>query len=64
MTRAYALKQLLRLGPLTYREILEITGWKVPRLRNALADLDEAGALRRVNVPGVHRCVYSVLGAR
>jgi hypothetical protein len=36
MTRQHALHQLLLLGPLTYRELLEITGWRVTVLDSAL----------------------------
>jgi predicted transcriptional regulator len=45
MTRSYALKKLLEHGPLTRREILEITGWKVKQVHFTLAYLAHTGAI-------------------
>jgi len=45
MTRSYVLKKLLEHGPLTRREILEITGWKVKQVHFTLAYLAQTGAI-------------------
>lgn len=39
MTRTYALLRLLELGPLTRKEMREITGWEEMKLRFVLAGL-------------------------
>lgn len=36
MSRAYALLQLLRLGPMRWCELVETTGWPIDELRGLL----------------------------
>lgn len=43
MTRVHAAKQLLALGPLTFREFAEITGWPRRTCSATLAYLREWG---------------------
>lgn len=45
MTRTHAALQLLRLGPLTRAEFIEITGWGVKRADVTLQKLREVGAI-------------------
>lgn len=58
MTRTYAAKRLLEHGPLTFAELLEITGWKVRQLDCALASMLKTGVATRSNEPGCHRYIY------
>jgi predicted transcriptional regulator len=39
MTRTYTAKRLLEHGPLTWRELLEITGWRESVLKGAIQNL-------------------------
>lgn len=48
MTREHALLQLLRLGPLPMREVVEITGWRRRACWSALAPLMSCGRVRRL----------------
>jgi predicted transcriptional regulator len=43
MTRTHALKKLLEHGPLTRREIIEITGWNPKQVHYTLAYLSNFG---------------------
>lgn len=45
MSRSYALRKLLEHGPLTRREIVEITGWKEKQVHFTLAYLAQTGAI-------------------
>jgi predicted transcriptional regulator len=45
MSRTHALKKLLEHGPLTRREIVEITGWKAKQVHFTLAYLSQTGAI-------------------
>ncbi len=45
MTRTHAAVQLLRLGPLTRAEFIEITGWGIKRADVTLQKLREADAI-------------------
>lgn len=46
MTRSHVAYQLLRHGPLTLAEFMEITRWPYRRCLNALAELRAAGKIR------------------
>lgn len=46
MSRRYALRRLLEHGGLTYREIVEITGWPRRSVDSALRKLLDGGVLR------------------
>jgi len=49
MTRTYAAIQLLRHGPLSMREFIQITGWQPEQARKTLHYLvDDCGILERV----------------
>jgi len=50
MTRRYALEKLLEHGPLRFKEMVEITGWPVHGVWNAVSALINAG---RVNYIGI-----------
>jgi hypothetical protein len=57
MSRTHAARRLLEHGPLTFGELLEITGWPLGSLKCAIARLMERGEV----VPehcGPHRNVY------
>lgn len=45
MTRAHAMRRLLEHGPLTWGELLEITGWSYDQLRCVVAWLMQQGAV-------------------
>lgn len=47
MTRAHALTQLLRLGPLTRAQVREITGWGDTKSRSHLCRLARLGVIER-----------------
>jgi protoporphyrinogen oxidase len=47
MTRTYALKQLLKHGGLTRREIVEITGWKEKQVHFTLAYLAQINSIKK-----------------
>jgi hypothetical protein len=54
MTRAHAARQLLALGPLSFREFVAITGWPAKTCRGVLSYLtDERGDVERAS--GVYR---------
>lgn len=49
MTRTYAARQLLALGPLSFREFMEITGWPFKTCRRVLSYLvDTTGEANRL----------------
>jgi hypothetical protein len=45
MTRTYALERLLELGPLTRKEIREITGWPENKLKFVIKGLAQKGSV-------------------
>lgn len=45
MTRRHAAKRLLEHGPLTWGELMEITGWSYNALRGAMSALMEMGTV-------------------
>lgn len=45
MTRTYAAKRLLEHGPLTFGQLVEITGWTYAQVSSVLLCLDKAGLL-------------------
>ena len=45
MTRSYAAKRLLEHGPLTFSEMVVITGWTASQVSRAIDSLDKAGLL-------------------
>lgn len=47
MTRTYALRRLLEHGPLTVREVQEITGWERRHVDNTLRALRKCKCIRR-----------------
>ncbi len=61
MTKTHALQMLLRLGPLTYAELLAVTGWSHPALKSALARTIERGEVQPI--PGYSRRGYGYRAA-
>ena len=49
MTRTYALLRLLELGPLTRKEIREITGWAEDKLKYVIAGAANKKTIWSVN---------------
>ena len=63
MTRSYALLKLLEHGPLSRREIIEITGWTEKQVHSVLQYLVELGKISKdkklwVNPNGVFEKNY------
>ena len=56
MTRTYAVRRLLELGPLTYGELRDITGWPSSTIHFVLNRL---GA-RRFSQEGTHGILYGL----
>jgi predicted transcriptional regulator len=57
MTRTYTAKRLLEHGPLTWRELLEITGWREGALKGAIQSLIETEVVVAEKATA-HRNVY------
>lgn len=47
MTKTHALTMLLKLGPLTTKEMVEITGWSSAQVSNVRMYLKKQGILRK-----------------
>ncbi len=47
MTKQYALHQLLKHGPLTHHEMVEITGWTATQVADAFNRLRKKRKIRR-----------------
>lgn len=58
MTRAHATRQLLALGPLTFRDYWQITGWPEKIARKVLGRQVELQRVRLFREPGTHRSFY------
>lgn len=58
MTRTYAAKRLLEHGPLTFGELVTITGWSYAQVSSALGALDKSGVIRITGK--IHKYVYSI----
>lgn len=58
MTHAYAMRRLLEHGPLTYAELLEVTGWGSEVLTEMLRRMAKRREVQRCFAPGCHRFVY------
>jgi hypothetical protein len=50
MTRAYALLALLRLGPMRWPELVDVTGWPLDELHELLHLGIMSGAIRTLTV--------------
>jgi hypothetical protein len=50
MTRPYALRQLLKHGPLSFTELREITGWPTTILSTLVQRQMETGAIYPLNL--------------
>ena len=50
MTRTYALHQLLKHGPLTLDEMVEITGWPAKQVRSIKNNLRYTGRIRKARL--------------
>lgn len=60
MTRTHALKRLLEHGPLTFGQVVAITGWEVSQVRGVLSNLVADGT---VQAEGKRmKMVYSLTG--
>jgi hypothetical protein len=57
MTRVYAATRLLEHGPLTWRDLLSITGWTYNELRGVMDRLVTSGVVRK-EPAGPHRNRY------
>lgn len=60
MTRAYAAKRLLEHGPLTFRQLLEITGWKRHEIEKTIYAMVDQGYLCHVKEFGTNRRMYAL----
>jgi hypothetical protein len=60
VTRAYALLALLRLGPMRWPELVEVTGWPLEELRGLLHAGLEAGAIKRLELGRAGNTAYLV----
>lgn len=60
MTRPYALRRLLEHGPLTFREIVEITGWTWRIAWLAVERLLQRDEIAPSTRPGCRRRVYKL----
>lgn len=58
MCRTYAAKRLLEHGPLTFAEMLEITGWKLKQVDGTLQKLIKQGFVKRMS--GARRRLYGL----
>jgi hypothetical protein len=60
MTRTYTAKRLLEHGPLTFRQLLEITGWKRHEIEKTIYAMVDEGELIRFKQLGTRRNLYAV----
>lgn len=60
MTRNNALKRLLEHGPLTFGQLVDITGWKVSQVRGAVSNLMADGTVQAEGEK--MKMVYSLTG--
>jgi predicted transcriptional regulator len=62
MSRRYALCRLLEHGPLSWREIVEITGWTFDEVAAALRWTQEEGSVqkREEKICGWRRSLYEL----
>lgn len=58
MTATYALQMLLEHGPLTHKELVEITGWPTKRIHRTLEQLIGWKSVIRTGKPRAY--VYSL----
>lgn len=58
MTHTYAIRRLLEHGPLTFAELVEITGWERDNLTDVLRHMAKRGTIRRTFAKGCHRFIY------
>lgn len=58
MTRPYALCMLLEHGPLTHRELMEVTGWSIKTVRSALRRSMKRGWVTTAHMDGCNRLGY------
>lgn len=60
MSRAYALLQLLRHGPMRWSELVEVTGWPLEELQGLTEAGVQCGAIRRITMGRAGNCAYEV----
>lgn len=60
MTPAYALRRLLELEPLTWREIARYTGWPHRKVWSAIESLQDVGQIVATKQVGTRRNVYGL----
>ena len=60
MCRTYAAKRLLEHGPLTFAEMLEITGWNFKQVDHTLQTLLKQGIAKRIELTRSGRYVYGL----
>lgn len=58
MTRAYALTRLLEHGPLSFAEMVEITGWTLPTVDSTIRRLMRKKIIVPGSIPPCTRWVY------
>ena len=58
MTRAYALTRLLEHGPLTFAEMVEITGWTLPTVDSTIRRLMRKKIIAPGSISPCTRWVY------
>lgn len=60
MTRTYAAKRLLEHGPLTFSQLVEITGWKSRQVESTIYAMVDQGDLCTLSELGTRRRLYSL----
>lgn len=61
MTKTYAARRLLALGPLTFREFYEITGWRYKQAQSVIERLLEREEIRRISERGTNHYLYGLV---
>jgi len=59
VTRFYAAKRLLEHGPLTFAELINITGWSAKAVEKTIYAMVDEGELIRFKQPGTRRNLYA-----
>jgi len=60
MTRTYAAKRLLEHGPLTFGELVEITGWSSRQVESVIYSMVDQGLVQHTSGLGQRRRLYAL----
>ncbi len=60
MTRTYAAKRLLEHGPLTFGELVEITGWSSRQVESVIYSMVDQGLVQHTSELGQRRRLYAL----